>query len=65
MNWQQAGGRRFVLAVFVFLVCVALLWFGKLSDASFAQITMASVVSLIAGHSYERAKAAQTSEPKP
>jgi cell division protein FtsW (lipid II flippase) len=57
MTWQRAGGRRFVLAVFVFCICVVLLWCGKLSDASFAQITMASVVALIAGHTVENVKA--------
>jgi len=57
MTWQRAGGRRFVLAVFVFVVCVFLLWFGKLSDGSFCTIAMASVVSLIAGHTYEAVKA--------
>jgi uncharacterized membrane protein YjjP (DUF1212 family) len=56
MSWQRAGGRRFVLAVFVFCVCVFLLWFGKLSDASFTQITTASVFALIAGHTAEAFK---------
>lgn len=62
MNFERAGGRRFVLAVLVFTVCVFLLWFGKLSDTSFAQITMASVVALIAGHTYENSR--RPSEPK-
>jgi len=60
MNFVALGGRRFVLAAFVFVVCVFLLWFGKLSDTSFAQITMASVVALIAGHTVEAVK----KEPK-
>jgi hypothetical protein len=61
MSFQALGGRRFVLAVFVFIVCVGLLWFGKLSDTSFCEITMAAVVSLITGHTFERVKA---QEPK-
>lgn len=59
MNFQRAGGRRFVLAVFVFIVCAVLLWFGKLSDASFCTITWASVIGLITGHTVQNVKAPQ------
>lgn len=63
MTWQRAGGRRFVLAVFVFIVCVVLLWCGKLAGELFAQITMVSVGALIAGHSYENARKPKELQP--
>jgi hypothetical protein len=56
MNFTAIGGRRFVLAVFVFIVCVVMRWLDKLADGSFSEITMASVVSLIAGHTVEAVK---------
>lgn len=57
MSWQKAGGRRFCLAVFVFIVCALMRWLDKLTDSTFGEITMASVVSLIAGHTAENIQA--------
>jgi hypothetical protein len=61
MNFQAVGGRRFVLAIFVYVTSAVLLWFGKLSDGSFCTITLAAVIGLITGHTYENVKA---QEPK-
>jgi hypothetical protein len=61
MNFVALGGRRFVLAVFVFVVSAVLLWFGKLSDSSFCTITLAAVIGLITGHTVEAVK---SQEPK-
>lgn len=58
MSIQAAGGRRFVLAVFTLCVSSILLWFGKLTDGSFCTITLAAVVGLITGHTYENVKTA-------
>lgn len=63
MSYSILGGRRFVLAVFVFWVSAILLWFGKLSDGSFCTITLAAVIGLISGHTYENVKSSRETKP--
>lgn len=58
MSIQTIGGRRFLLATFTLCLSALLLWFGKLSDGSFCTITLAAVVGVITGHTYENVKTA-------
>lgn len=65
MNFTAFGGRRFALCLLVFCVTTVLLWFGKLSDGGYTTITLATVGSLIAGHTYENVKTSQPPKDTP
>ena len=53
----KLGGRRFILSVMTLIICSVLLWFGKLTDPSYALIVMGTVGALIAAHTVQNIKA--------
>ena len=54
MNFDLAGGRRFVLVLAVYAGSSALLWFGKLTADAYASILQWSVAAYIAGNVGQR-----------
>lgn len=43
------GGRRFVMTMGCGIACTGLVWFGKIGEASFATIIIATVAAYITG----------------
>lgn len=54
MNFDRFGGRRFLLTVGAQVLNAALLCVGKLTDASYTAIVLATVAVYIAGNTYQK-----------
>jgi hypothetical protein len=61
VNIETLGGRRYTLTLGCGVACSFLLWFAKLSDASFATIILGTVGVYIAGNTYQKVKTGSTS----
>lgn len=59
MTLETFGGRRFLLTLGCGVACSVLLWFGKLTDASFTMIIMGTVGAYIAANTTQKIKAPQ------
>lgn len=60
---DRAGGRRFVLTLGCGVACTALVWCGKISDAIFRDIIIATVAAYIAGNTWQKVKAPNGEAP--
>ena len=64
MNFDQAGGRRFVLAVISGAGTWALCWFGKIDGGVYSAVTIATVASYIVGNVAQRSIEEKTEQVK-
>jgi xanthine/uracil permease len=67
MNFENMGGRRFVLSILTLLSTFVLTWFAKIDAATYSIVIVATVGALITGHTTENIKSlvASKNEPKP
>ncbi len=54
MNFDTAGGRRYVLVWAVYVGSSVLLWFGKLDSANYAMLMVATVAAYITGNVWQK-----------
>lgn len=54
MNFDLAGGRRFVLTIVSGAGTWALCWFGKIDGSIYSAVTMATVAAYITGNVVQR-----------
>ena len=54
MNFEEAGGRRFLLVLLLLAVASLLLWFGKLSGSEWVLMMQVSVVAYVLGNVAQR-----------
>jgi hypothetical protein len=54
--YDVAGGRKFFAVLLTMLLTTVLLWFGKLTDSSFATIWLGVVVGFMGTNAYEAVK---------
>lgn len=54
MWFTKLGGRRFVLTFGCGLACTGLVWFAKITDATFGLVIIATVGAYIAGNTYQK-----------
>ena len=50
----RLGGRRFVMTMGCGIACTALVYFGKISDATFSYIIIATVATYIGGGTVDK-----------
>lgn len=53
---ESFGGKRFILTLGCGIVTSVLVWFGKISDAVYATVIIATVGAYIAGETTEKVK---------
>ena len=61
MNFDNIGGRRFLMTMGCGAACTALVWFGKIDGNIFRDVVIATVAVYIAGNTYQKKIEAQAS----
>lgn len=62
MNLQLLGGRRFLLTIGCGLVTSILVWEGRIGDAAYASIIIATVGAYITGNVISEVKGASSAK---
>lgn len=64
MNYERFGGRRFILTCSMMIVASVLLWFGKIGDAIWRDVLVATVAVYVAGNTAQKVAAKQSDKPQ-
>lgn len=65
LTWSHFGGRRFALAWATLLITSALLWFGKLTDGSYAFVIVSVVGTVVGATTYQQTRTQPPAAPPP